>query len=381
MDITASAACNWTAIHQAEHDWLHIVSLFLIYIKINIPHEFWWLFSVSRLKYTMLSHQPLQSWLSGPWMLQQYQVSILALRGHSPAFHGLSPGHTLPQTDWEDSPPVTSHSSQPPRMCRQLTPLPLALGTIGQGSILEECQPRSVAMVTPDLKRWARWCCHLQSPESCQGMFPVPLGSSYPTAAMVVSIAPLTRALPGSELQLRGHSVNLAPVLPLFSAHKSRMVCQGARLSFSGREKHRLHGSERNLPVWKEYRAKPDGSQYNLLRPRPWSQPSESAVFFPIQILFCLWGKVHFSQGLSSAIEQFFHPCLHTQQDLLAKLCARPSSEGIFEWAASEKTCQELKMALSKGRDSDLQSQPTYLRVETLKMSSGTGFGLPGTPS
>lgn len=40
MDITASTACEWTAIHHAEHDWLHIVTLFFIYIKINIPHEF-----------------------------------------------------------------------------------------------------------------------------------------------------------------------------------------------------------------------------------------------------------------------------------------------------------------------------------------------------
>lgn len=40
MDITASTACEWTAIHRADHDWLHIVTLFLIYIKINIPHEF-----------------------------------------------------------------------------------------------------------------------------------------------------------------------------------------------------------------------------------------------------------------------------------------------------------------------------------------------------
>lgn len=40
MDITASTAYEWSEIHHAEHDCLHIVTLFLIYIKINIPHEF-----------------------------------------------------------------------------------------------------------------------------------------------------------------------------------------------------------------------------------------------------------------------------------------------------------------------------------------------------
>lgn len=102
------------------------------------------------------------------------------------------------------------------------------------------------SIVTLDLKRWVRWCCHLQSPESCQGMFLVPLGSSCPTAAMVVVIAPLTRAPPKSQLQLPGHRVKQAPVLPLSSALKSVrvMVCQGARLSSSGKEKDRLHGSE-----------------------------------------------------------------------------------------------------------------------------------------
>ncbi|XP_010139631.1 PREDICTED: T-cell activation Rho GTPase-activating protein-like, partial [Buceros rhinoceros silvestris] len=114
---------------------------------------------------------------------------------------------------------------------------------------------------------------------------------------MVVAIAPLTRAAPESELQLPRHRVKLAPVLPLSSALKSVrvMVCQGARLSSSGKQKDRLHG-----------------------------------------------------------IELFFHPYLHTRQDLLTKLCARLSSEGIFERAASEKARQETKTALSKGGDTNL---------------------------
>lgn len=40
MDITASTAYERTEIHHAEHDCLHIVTSFLIYIKINLPHEF-----------------------------------------------------------------------------------------------------------------------------------------------------------------------------------------------------------------------------------------------------------------------------------------------------------------------------------------------------
>jgi len=51
-------------------------------------------------------------------------------------------------------------------------------------------------------------------------------------------------------------------------------------------------------------------------------------------------------------------------------LCAGgPSSQGVFELAASEKMFQELKDTLSKGGDGDLQRQPIYLLAETLKMS------------
>lgn len=98
MDITASTAYEWTAIHHAEHDCLHIVTLFLIYIKINIPHEFWWLFSISSLEYAMLFHWPLQNWLSGPCRSQHH----CSPAWFSPSTH---PSMLL-QAHWEDGPGV-----------------------------------------------------------------------------------------------------------------------------------------------------------------------------------------------------------------------------------------------------------------------------------